>query len=115
MFLVGTTTQANGTTSYSNSKCYIGTDNELYSKGKTITGNRKIAEALGTVGSMSIMLASTGIGPAFVNGNYKTKKNVRKALYAVGATTIAAGTIKNIIDEDSNRKLRAYYSHSSKY
>ena len=88
---------------------------ELYSKGKTITGNRKIAEALGTVGSMSIMLASTGIGPAFVNGSYKTKKNVRKALYAVGATTIAAGTIKNIIDEDSNRKLRAYYSHSSKY
>lgn len=36
MFLVGTTTQANGTTSYSNSKCYVGTDNEIYSNGKKV-------------------------------------------------------------------------------
>ena len=88
---------------------------ELYSRGKTITGNRKVAEALGTIGSVSIMAAQTGIGPAFVNGSYSTKKKVRNALYVVGATSIAAGTAKNLIDEDSNRKLRAYYSHTSKY
>lgn len=36
MFLVGTTSQTNGTTSYSNSKCYVGTDNELYSNTKKV-------------------------------------------------------------------------------
>lgn len=35
MFLVGVQTQAN-VTSYSNSKCYIGSDNEIYSNGKKV-------------------------------------------------------------------------------
>ena len=36
LFLVGTTAQTNGVTSYSNSKCYVGADNEIYSNGKKV-------------------------------------------------------------------------------
>ena len=36
MFLVGTTAQTNGVTSYSNVNCYIGTDNKLYSNGSKV-------------------------------------------------------------------------------
>ena len=34
MFLVGATSQTNGITTYSNNKCYVGTDNRLYSDNK---------------------------------------------------------------------------------
>ena len=34
MFIVGATSQTNGITTYSNNKCYVGTDNRLYSDGK---------------------------------------------------------------------------------
>lgn len=38
MFIIGATTQSsNGQTTYSNSKCYIGTDNCLYSNGAKVT------------------------------------------------------------------------------
>lgn len=43
MFLVGATSQTNGITSYSNSKCYIGTDNALYSEGKKVALNEDLA------------------------------------------------------------------------
>ena len=36
LFLVGTTAQNNGITSYSNANCYIGTDNTLYSNGSKV-------------------------------------------------------------------------------
>ena len=52
MFLVGTPSQANGVVSYSNSNCYIGTDNELYSGGK------KVAHATNATQSASGLMSA---------------------------------------------------------
>lgn len=84
---------------------------DLYSRGVTITGNDKVTRALGSIGGLSLTLA-------FANHNYGTlggSPTVTKALAGVGGAYMTTATIKQTIDYSRNKKLRAYYSHTSNY
>ena len=83
---------------------------ELYSKGNTIRSNNKTTSFLTKVGAMSAATAAY---------NYQTGKlgdeKVTKWLAGIGAGTIAVAGIKQGVDYSQNKKLRAYYSHTSNY
>jgi hypothetical protein len=82
---------------------------ELYAKGKTITGNAHVTGILSTIGSVSLGIAinnsQAGVGNQTVN----------KVLAIGGLGAMAAGVIKGVVDYSQNKKLRAYYTHTSKY
>lgn len=93
----------------------------LYSKGKTITGNNQVTGILAKVGGLSISAAAynykTGTISSIlrrvgVNINDKTVTSVLGAA-GVGASAIAG--IKGAADYSQNRKLRAFYGHTSNY
>ena len=94
---------------------------ELYSKGKTITGNNNVTGLIGKVGVMSISAAAynykTGkitsiLRSVGVNINNKTVNSVL-GIAGIGATAISGA--KRAIDYSQNKKLRAYYGHTSNY
>ena len=87
---------------------------DLYSRGKTITGNNQVVQGLSTVGSMSLAALKMNAS-SLLNTDSKTKKMIDTALLAVGATSLTAAGVKSVVDHDTNRKLRAYYGHTSKY
>lgn len=83
----------------------------LYRSGKTITGN---ASTLNNVWVASLIGSSLlEYGSKFVN-DYNTKKlmNLGAATIAIGSS-VARGILAGIY-ADQNKKLRAYYGHSSK-
>lgn len=93
----------------------------LYANGKTITGNNQVTGLLGKVGAMSISAAAynykTGMitrlaQSAGLKINDKTVTNVL-GIAGVGATAVAGA--KGAVDYSQNKKLRAYYSHTSNY
>ena len=71
MYIIGATTQStSGQTTYSNSNCYIGTDNSLYSKGKKVLdveGTAASATKLAT--ARTIALAGDATGSAEFDGS----------------------------------------------
>lgn len=87
---------------------------DLYSRGRTITGNNQVVQSLSTIGSMSLAALKMNAS-SLLNTDSKTKKMIDTALLAVGATSLTAAGVKSVVDYDTNRKLRAYYGHTSKY
>lgn len=94
---------------------------DLYSKGKTITGNATITNALSKVSAMTLSAAAYNyktdnitrlLQKAGININDKTLTSVL-AYTGIGAAAIA-GT-KKAVDYSQDRKLRAFYSHTSNY
>ena len=94
---------------------------DLYSKGKTITGNATITNALSKVSAMTLSAAAYNyktdnitrlLQKAGININNKTLTSVL-AYTGIGAAAIA-GT-KKAVDYSQDRKLRAFYSHTSNY
>lgn len=83
---------------------------ELYSKGKTITSNNNVTNILETVGSATLGLAAYN----YQNGTLGNKK-VTNFLAGIGAGTLAVAELKRAVDYSQNKKLRAYYSHTSNY
>lgn len=79
----------------------------LYSKGYRMRGVRKVEKALADIGGLSIA-ASYG---AYKLG-YPTATN---ALFAIGGASIVASGATSTVRMVNNRKLRAYYNHSSNY
>lgn len=60
MFLVGATSQTDGITSYSNSNCYIGTDNCLYSGGtKVLTSHQSLSGYQTTANKVTSLSSSS--------------------------------------------------------
>lgn len=90
----------------------------LYAGGKTITGNKAVTSTLATIGGLSLAAAAK-LGPnrrIMLNTGKRMKAiNPAAVLSAVGAATIAGATAKKAYDWDRNRKLRAYYGHTSNY
>lgn len=83
---------------------------ELYSKGKTITGNETATAVLGSIGGMSLAAAGymyTHYSP----GSYATAT----ALSTIGLVSISAASVKKVSDNYQAKRLRAYYSHTSNY
>lgn len=82
----------------------------LYASGKTISGNKKMQELLSTAGSMSMAAAAYN----YEKGTLGNKK-VTMFLASFGIGAVGAAGVKSVIDEAQNKKLRAYYSHTSNY
>ena len=80
----------------------------LYAKGKTITGNERVTATLGGIGMMSFGLAARNYAGG---GNPK----VTAALAAVGGISSAVAIGKEVSDSYQNKRLRAYYAHTSNY
>lgn len=83
---------------------------ELYSKGKTITGNNTVTNILETAGGIAMSAAVYN----YKNGTLGNKK-VTNFLAGIGAGTLAVAELKRAKDYSDNKKLRAYYSHTSNY
>ena len=82
----------------------------LYSEGRRITNHGKVTKALSTIGTLSMSAAVY---------NYKTNSlgndRVTKALAGIGALSMAAAGVNEAVNYGPNKKLRAYYSHTSSY
>lgn len=81
----------------------------LYKQGMRITDNRSKAYALTKIGGA----IAVGAQIAKQYGYLDTKSANIASLASIGLT--ALGNAKLALDEIPNNKLRAYYSHSSKY
>jgi len=82
----------------------------LYASGKTITGDKSITNTLATVGSVAVSAAIYGHSTGLIHD-----KRITAALAAVGGVSYAAAVGKGVKDEYEAKRLRAYYSHTSKY
>lgn len=96
---------------------------KLYASGKTITGNSEVTNALNTIGSIALSAAaynhkSGGMITTLLRQATGMKIDDKKFLAVtggIGAAAIGASTAKKVSDEYQNKRLRAYYSHTSKY
>lgn len=82
----------------------------LYANGKTITGNNAVTSALSKIGGATLSAAVYNNNTGRLGGS-----TVTKVLAGIGGVSLASAGIKGAIDYDQNRKLRAYYSHTSNY
>ena len=83
---------------------------ELYSRGKTITVNDRVTNVLTQIGTLSLSAAAYNNKTGYI-GN----KKVTQMLAGVGIGTMTVTAAKRLVDSSQNKKLRAYYSHTSKY
>lgn len=95
----------------------------LYASGKTITGNTAVTNVLNTVGTVSLSAAAynakTGGQITSLIRQYTglklDDKTFTRAAAGVGATALGTSAVKRGVDEYQNKRLRAYYSHTSNY
>lgn len=94
---------------------------KLYAEGKTITGNDQTTNLLLKIGGASLSAAAynaqTGAIDRVVSqalGNIGSK-TVNQVLTYAGVGASVVGGAKKAIDYSQNKKLRAYYGHTSKY
>lgn len=94
---------------------------ELYAKGKTITGNKRVSGALLNIGGLTLAAAAYNARTGNISrltqrvvGNVGHKR-VTQVLAIAGAGAVAVGGVKSAVDNSQNKKLRAYYSHTSNY
>ena len=76
LFLVGTTAQNNGITSYSNANCYIGTDNKLYSGGKAVANDEDLTALSDKVGATDISAIGDGTVTGAINDVNQSLANI---------------------------------------
>lgn len=90
---------------------------ELYARGKTITGNNQIRNTLAAIGSLSFsaLAYSKNGGTTGIRQIDSNKATINKMLAAVGAASYAGAGIKGATDAYQNKRLRAYYGHTSNY
>lgn len=96
---------------------------ELYANGKTITGNAKVTGVLNTIGSVALGAAaynarSGGQVTQMLNKYTGMKINDKQFLAVtggIGAAALGTSAVKKGVDEYQNKRLRAYYGHTSNY
>lgn len=95
----------------------------LYASGKTITGNTAVTNVLNTVGTIAL---STAVYNAKTGGRATSlirqytglklgDKAFTRATAGVGIAALGTSAVKKGVDEYQNRRLRAFYSHTSNY
>lgn len=94
---------------------------KLYADGKTITSNNQVTGTLLKIGSLAISAAAYNARTGNIGqmtrklvGNIGDKQ-INQVLAIAGAGAIAVGGAKSVVDNSQNKKLRAYYSHTSNY
>jgi hypothetical protein len=93
----------------------------LYANGKTITSNNQVTGLMLKAGSLSLSAAAynartgniTRVAQQLV-GNVGHKR-LNQVLAVAGVGAIAVGGVKSAIDYSQNKRLRAYYGHTSNY
>lgn len=96
---------------------------ELYARGKTITGNGKVTSILNTIGSVAWSAAaynakSGGQLTKMIQKYTGVKIDDKKFLQVtggVGAAALGASAAKSGVDAYQNKRLRAFYGHTSNY
>ena len=101
LFLVGTTAQNNGITSYSNANCYIGTDNKLYSGGKVVANNEDLTALSDKVGATDI----SAIGDGTVTGAISEVNQSLSRIKINSKSIIVHGTDGVIDIKSSNNNI----------
>lgn len=94
---------------------------QLYAQGKTITSNNKVTGAMLKIGSLGLGAAAYNARTGNISrltrqvvGNIGDKQ-VTQVLAIAGAGAMAVGGAKSAIDYGQNKRLRAYYGHTSNY
>ena len=82
----------------------------MYASGKTITGDKRVSNALASFGSIAVSAAIYGSTTGVIQN-----PKITKALATVGGVSYAAAIGKGIKDEYDAKRLRAYYGHTSNY
>lgn len=95
---------------------------ELYARGKTITGNSEVTGILNTIGSVALSAAAYDLKTGQLSHLLRktTGVNIRsedfiKVTGGVGAAALGTSAVKKGVDEYQNKRLRAYYGHTSNY
>ena len=96
---------------------------ELYARGKTITGNNEVTGILNTIGSIALSAAaynsrSGGQITRMIQrytGVRIDDRDFLKVAGGVGVGALGASAAKRGVDEYQNKRLRAYYGHTSNY
>lgn len=81
----------------------------LYYSGKRITGNKRVTSYISNLG----ILMTFGASYAHDLGYIDSSTAVKLMYTSLGASFIARA--KEFLDEIPNKRLRAYYSHTSNY
>lgn len=95
----------------------------LYASGKTITGNTAVTNVLNTIGTVALSAAgynakSGGQITSLIHqytGLRIDDKNFLKVTAGIGAAALGTSAVKRGVDEYQNKRLRAFYSHTSNY
>lgn len=96
---------------------------ELYARGKTITGNSEVTGILNTIGSVALSAAAYNaksggqITQALrkATGIKINDDQFLKVTGGIGAAALGTSAVKKGVDEYQNKRLRAYYGHTSNY
>lgn len=93
---------------------------KMYTEGKTITGNNRVTGYLGLMSSLSLTALLTDdksekLQALGINFAKKNEKTLNTALLGIGVAAGTAAIIKGVKDHHDNKRLRAYYSHTSNY
>lgn len=96
---------------------------ELYARGKTITGNSEVTGILNTIGSVALSAAGYNaksggqITQALrkATGLKITDDQFLKVTGGIGVAALGTSAVKKGVDEYQNKRLRAYYGHTSNY
>ena len=93
----------------------------LYAEGKRITSNNKTTDIIIKAGTISLAAAAYNARTGNVGrltrqvlGNIGDQK-INQVLAVAGVGAMAVGGTKRAVDYSQNKKLRAYYGHTSKY
>lgn len=94
---------------------------KLYANGKTITANNQVTGVMLKAGGLALSAAAYNARTGNVSkiarqvvGNIGDKQ-INQVLAIAGAGAIAVGGAKSAVDYSQNKRLRAYYSHTSNY
>ena len=96
---------------------------ELYARGKTITGNSEVTGILNTIGSVALSAAAYNAksGGQLTQALRKATgikindDQFLKVTGGIGAAALGTSAVKKGVDEYQNKRLRAYYGHTSNY
>lgn len=82
---------------------------ELYSRGHTITGESRVTELLGSIGTIAVSAAIKGQQAGYFD------KRVATIIASAGSVSLASAGVMTLKSEHDARRLRAYYGHTSNY
>ena len=96
---------------------------ELYARGKTITGNSEVTNVLNTIGSVALSAAAYNAKSGGqitqvlrkATGIKINDDQFLKVTGGIGAAALGTSAVKKGVDEYQNKRLRAYYGHTSNY